>query len=279
MHLGADDQTSVPEEIRRYYELGLEKQRLTSAAGQLEFLRTQEIIQRYLPHPPGVVLDIGGGPGMYACWMALNDYEVHLVDPVPLHVEQAREASARQPSNPVNSFQLGDARQVAFMDKCVDGVLMLGPLYHIVERAQRITALEESRRVLKEGGVLIAVAISRFASTLAGLIEGYLEDLEVVRIIQRDLQDGQHRNPTAKPSFFTTSFFHHPRALEQEIREAGFSDVRLLAVEGPAVFLQDLEEQWKHRQQREMILEAVRWLEGEPSVMGVTGHLAAIAIV
>lgn len=279
MNLESDDHPSISEEIQRYYNLGLEEGRLTTAEGQLEFLRTQEIIRRYLPPPPGIVLDIGGGPGMYACWLALNDYEVHLVDPIPLHVKQARIASARQANKPVKSFQLGDGRQVAFAGNSVDGVLLLGPLYHIVERAERIAVLEESRRVLNKGGVVIAVAISRFASALAGLIEGYLEDVEFVRIVQRDLKDGQHRNPTEKPSYFTTSYFHHPGELEREVREAGFSDVRLLALEGPAVFLQDLEEQWKDRQQREKILEAVRWLEDEPSVMGVTGHLAAIATV
>ena len=51
------------------------------------------------PPPPRVVLDVGGGPGRYACWLAVGGYDVHLVDPVPRHVEQALAASAAQPDH------------------------------------------------------------------------------------------------------------------------------------------------------------------------------------
>ncbi len=59
--------------------------------------------------------------------------------------------------------------------------------------------------------------------------------------------------------------------------EASFAVEGLLAIEGAAVFLQDLEEQWRDPASRERVLEALRWLEDEPSVMGVTGHIIAIA--
>lgn len=271
-----DHQGSLPDEIQRYYEMGLEESRLSGAAGELEFARTQEIIGRYLPTPPSVVLDVGGGPGGYACWLAKEGFDVHLIDPVPLHLEQAKQASDRQPEAPIMSINLGDARQLEFPDDYADVVLLLGPLYHLTARSDRISALRESYRVLKHLGLLIAVGISRFASTYAGLIDGYFEDADFVRIARRDLTDGQHRNPTIKPSYFTTAFFHHPIELEQEVKEAGFSVEKLLAIEGAAVFLQDLEEQWNDLARRELILEALRWLEGEPSIIGVTGHLAAI---
>jgi ubiquinone/menaquinone biosynthesis C-methylase UbiE len=271
-----DQQLSLPEEIHHYYEMGLEASRLSDAAGKLEFIRTREIIRRYMPTPPCVVLDIGGGPGPYACWLAREGFDVHLIDPVPLHLEQAKQAAARQPEAPMKSVNLGDARQLDFPDEYADVVLLLGPLYHLSSRSDRILALKESYRVLKHPGLLIAVGISRFASTYAGLIDGYFQDADFVRIVKRDLADGQHRNPTSKPSYFTTAFFHHPTELEQEVNEAGFSVEKLLAIEGAAVFLQDLEEQWNDLARRELILEAVRWLEDEPSIIGVTGHIAAI---
>jgi hypothetical protein len=52
---------------------------------------------------------------------------------------------------------------------------------------------------------------------------------------------------------------------------------RGLSIEGAAVFLQDLEEQWHDFERKERILDAVRWLEDDPSVLGVTGHLMAVA--
>jgi ubiquinone/menaquinone biosynthesis C-methylase UbiE len=272
----ADQKRILLQDIQGYYEMGHEASRLSSSEGELEFVRSQEIIKRFLPEPPSVILDIGGGPGKYACWLAKEGYEVHLIDPVPLHLEQARQASDLQPETPIISIRQGEAKQLDFSDDYADAALMLGPLYHLLERADRITALKDVNRVLKHNGILIAVGISRFASTLAGLIEGYLLDPDFIQIIKRDLTDGQHRNPTGKPHYFTSSFFHHPAELEQEIEEAGFSVEKILAIEGAAVFLQDLEEQWKDLAKRELILEALRWMEEEPSINGVTGHIAAI---
>ena len=37
--------------------------------GPLELVRTRELIARYLPFPPAVVFDVGGGPGVYSCWL------------------------------------------------------------------------------------------------------------------------------------------------------------------------------------------------------------------
>ncbi|MCP4357708.1 MAG: class I SAM-dependent methyltransferase [Chloroflexi bacterium] len=272
-----NEQTLLSEEIAYYYGRGREAARLSGAEGELEFLRTQEIIGRYLPNPPTIILDVGGGPGAYACWLAQKGYEVHLIDPMPLHLEQARQASQRQPEFPLRSITLGDARALEFSDNYADVVLLLGPLYHLTERSDRLIALREAFRVLKPGGLLIAVGISQFASTFSGLIDGFFEDADFVQIAKRDLTDGQHRNPTSKSGYFTTSFFHHPLELERETAVAGFTVEKILAVEGAAVFLQNLDEQWNDPVRRKRVLEAVRWLEDEPSVIGVTGHIAAVA--
>ena len=102
----------LPGEIKAYYERRGESTRLSKTHGLIELARTQEIILRHLPPPPGTILDVGGGPGVYAAWLAARGYSVHLVDAMPLHVEQARQASARQPDTPVASLRVGDARRL-----------------------------------------------------------------------------------------------------------------------------------------------------------------------
>lgn len=72
--------------IQAYYAQGQEQDRLLYDGGTLELVRTQELLQRYLPPLPATVLDVGGGPGVYAGWLARLGYHVHLIDPISLHV-------------------------------------------------------------------------------------------------------------------------------------------------------------------------------------------------
>lgn len=268
---------AVPEEMIRFYqEQYAEEGRLSEGVFQLEMARTEEFFQRYLPQPPAVVYDVGGGPGVYACRLALRGYEVHLVDPVPRHLAQAQEASDRQADFPIAGFELGSAARLSRPEESVDAVLLLGPLYHLPERRDRLQALREAHRVLKTGGMLLAAAISRYASVLGGLFEGILSDPEFSAIVQRDLQDGRHYNPTEKPQYFTTGYFHLPDELGAELCTAGFAHEATLAVEGPGWLLADFNRRWEDPQRREILLEAVRQLETAPSMLGVSAHLLAV---
>lgn len=266
----------LPNEIVAHYEQGDEIERLSSSLGQLEETRMRELIARHLPATPAVIYDVGGGPGSYACWLAKQGYEVHLVDPVPLHVEQASAASQAQPDHPIAELCIGDARHLDRSDNSVDIVLMLGPLYHLTERNQRIAALRESYRILRKGGIIFAVAISRYASTLHGMIDGNM-DPEFIKIASRDLREGQHRNPNEHPRYFTTAFLHRPEEFKSEIETAGFNIEGLFGIQGPAWLLQNLEEQWADASHRERLLHIARSLENEPSVIGVSAHIMAIA--
>src|SRR5207248_10085517 len=92
---------------------------------RLEFARTKELLRRYLPPAPARVLDVGGGPGVYAAWLADAGYDVKLVDLLLLHVEHARELAAGR-----FAAEEGDARSLSELDESYDVVLLLGPLYH-----------------------------------------------------------------------------------------------------------------------------------------------------
>jgi ubiquinone/menaquinone biosynthesis C-methylase UbiE len=264
-------------EIVAYYALGLERDRLVSGPGALELARTQALLERYLPPPPAVIADVGGGPGRYAVWLAERGYQVHLVDPVPLHVEQARSSARERLGKTLASADVGDARALRLPDASADAVLLLGPLYHLPERAERVQALAEARRVCRAGGVIIAAAISRFASTLDGLRGGYLENPAFADVAAGDLRDGRHRNPTGDPAYFTTAYFHRPDELAAECGAAGLVHDATLAVEGPAWLLPDLEARLADDRRRSVLLDALAALEGEPTLLGASAHLLAVA--
>jgi SAM-dependent methyltransferase len=224
-----------------------------------------------------VVLDVGGGAGAYALWLADAGYEVHLVDPVPLHVEQAQAASRERPSGRLASARIGDARSLPFADESGDAVLLLGPLYHLTERDDRLRALAEARRVLRPGGLVFAATISRFASLIDGLRGALFDDPAFAPVVERDLADGQHRNDTGDPRYFTTAFFHHPAELAEEVSAAGLALLDVLALEGPGAYIPDFAGRWANPVTRERLLEFLRRVETEPSLLGVSPHLLAVA--
>ncbi|MGD1059606.1 MAG: methyltransferase domain-containing protein [Solirubrobacteraceae bacterium] len=262
--------------IAAHYRHDPERDRLETWA-PLEGVRTRELLGRFLPASPAVVLDVGGARGAYALPLAREGYEVHLLDPWEPHVKAALVASGAQHDAPLASVALGDARELPFSDASADAVLLLGPLYHLPGANDRAQALAETRRVLRSGGVLLAAAISRFASTFDGLRSGAISDPTFEAIVEGDLRDGVHRNPDpeGRPEWFTLAYFHQPAELGQELQMAGFTAVQILAVEGPGSF-RDLGTSLEDPKRRDAVLRAIQRVETEPTLMGASAHLMAV---
>ncbi len=253
----------MDELARRHYQGGIEFGRLVDETGQpqLELVRTLELLERFLPPAPADVLDVGGGPGVYAAALTDRGYRVRLVDALAEHVEHARRDGRFE-------ADVGDARQLDAADERYDAVLLMGPLYHLTDRRDRIAALREARRVLRRAGVLFAVAISRYASLFDGLRFGRHDDPAFAAVVERDLGDGQHRNEENVSGWFTTAFFHHPDELEAEIREAGLELESVIGIEGPGAWFPA---------PADVQLWAARVTESDLTMRAVSPHVVAVA--
>jgi ubiquinone/menaquinone biosynthesis C-methylase UbiE len=247
----------VDDGVLKYYGRGLESDRLDTGSARIERERTKELLQRHLPAPPAAILDVGGGPGFYACWLAKNGYSVRLVDPVPLHVEQATQL-AEGSATPF-AATLGDARSLDESDSSYDAILLLGPLYHLQSRDDRVTALAEARRVARPGGAVLVAAISRFASLLYGMKMGLLDDPAFVSLLEGVLRGGRWQ-PADDSEYFTSAYYHLPDELREEITEAGLVCEGVLGIEGPGWLMG--EEAWDDESARERILHAARVAKG-----------------
>jgi ubiquinone/menaquinone biosynthesis C-methylase UbiE len=284
MSSGRSEVTSVSEPappeldptIAEYYQRAPEEDRLEQGPFLLEELRTRELIERHARRPPATVLDVGGAAGKYALWLVDAGYTVHLVEPVPRLVAEAQRRSVAR-SRPLTSCRVGEARALDFPDQSADIVLLLGPLYHLTEAADRARALSEARRVLKPGGQLFAAAISRWASALDGLSRNLFQDPRFAAIVERDLREGQHRNPTERLDYFTTAYFHRPDELSAEVLGAGLILDGLYGLEGPGWLLSDVAARLADPRRRADLLQVARLLESEPSVLGVSAHLLVVA--
>ncbi len=260
-------------EIAAYYGQDREHDRLSRGSGQLEFERTRELVQRFLPPAPAVVLDVGGGTGPYSRWLLAQGHTVHLLDASPNHVERVR---ADPSLAGLASVTLGDARQLPYPSEQADGVLLLGPLYHLTERAERVQALREARRCLRPGGVLLAAAIARTASTLDGLLAGLDADERFRQMRNATLDNGLHQPPDPTLGWFTTAYFHRPEELREEVLEAGFGETELYAVEGLGNVVPDFEALWADEERRERLLDVIQRTEQDPTLFGLSAHLLAV---
>lgn len=122
--------------IKTYYDRAAEEARLQIGPFRLEELRSRELILRHAPKLPAVVLDVGGAAGAYSFWLAGLGYEVRLVDAVPRLIEVAR-ARNEHASHRLASCSVGDARALPDASDSIDMLLLLGPLYHLVESHDR----------------------------------------------------------------------------------------------------------------------------------------------
>jgi ubiquinone/menaquinone biosynthesis C-methylase UbiE len=269
-------ENKLSNEIINYYTNCNEKERLAYEYS-IEKIRSQEIISRYLSKDNLKILDIGGANGVYSFWLAALGHEVDLIDMTPKHIEQAKDYE-RANKIKLRSMTIGDACSLPFDDNTYDIVLLMGPIYHLQDRAQRIKALLEAKRVLKSNGIIFIAAVSRYSAMLDGYKFDLIEDSIFRKIFTDDVRNGNHTNFTGKEKYFTTSFFHHPDELKSEIEESGIDLQKILSVEGFTCCITDLDNKLKNEQYREWLLDSLRQTEEESPILGMGNHFLAIGI-
>ncbi|HEV8461447.1 MAG TPA: methyltransferase domain-containing protein [Gaiellaceae bacterium] len=230
---------------------------------RLERVRVQQILATRLPPAPATVLDVGGGEGVHSVFLAHRGYDVHLFDPVVKHVDEARAHGL--------DARIAEARALPFDDASADVVLLFGPLYHLRERGERLAALAETRRVLRPGGLLLAIAISRYAFLLDGLAsERLFTKPGRMQLVADSIESGVVANNLGAK-------LHRPDELTEEIADAGFAVEELLGVEGPGWLLQDFDAAWRDDARRAQLLEVAGLVEAERDLVAASTHMLVIA--
>lgn len=269
------------------YDAGIERGRLRTGIGLIEFERTKEILLEELPKAPAVIYDIGGAYGEYSWWLASLGYEAHLFDLSETNINMSEELAAEYPHARLASAQVCDARDIPRPDKSADAILLMGPLYSVTEYEERLLAIRESFRLLKDGGVLFSAALTPY-SVLVPRIATYhvddtkkgteLDDPAVLAIIERALTDGCYWNPERKiANGLGSSHLHTAKALREELAAGGFASSTVHGVMGGAWLAPNLDALLEEKKTKSLLMKTVRMLDAHEEIIGLSGHLLAVS--
>ena len=220
----------ISKELEDFYNNASEETRLEKGMGIFEFERIKELITEHISTPNATIIDVGGGTGKYAEWLTKNNHDVHLIDPVLKHIKLAKKR-ANKLKKPF-SVAIGEAKKLPFEDHFADLVILHGPLYHLQNEVDRITAIIEAKRVLKKGGIILGFAINATASTLVGLMNGMIHTNSFFDMCKQELTSGIHNAPKDFPFLLADAFYHKPEGLKKEFLEQDLTLINLFAVEG-----------------------------------------------
>ena len=269
------------------YNAGIERNRLRCGIGIIEFERTKEILLDKLPKPPAVIYDIGGAYGEYSWWLSSLGYEVHLFDLSETNIIMSAELAAEYPNVSLASAEVCDARSVPRPDKSADAILLMGPLYSITEFDERISALKESRRLLRDDGILFSAAITPYGGLIARITKyrrndsakaRELDNPAVLSAFERALDDGCYLNPERKiADGLGSSHLHTAKALREELACGGFMTATVHGVMGGAWLAPNLDELLENSETKETLMKTVRMLDTHEEIIGLSGHLLAIS--
>jgi ubiquinone/menaquinone biosynthesis C-methylase UbiE len=215
--------------IEHYYDTHTQNEwERVGVRHRTEFALSMRAFADHLPRPPASVLDVGGGPGRYAIALAQQGYAVTLLDLSQANLDFARARASEAGAQLVDVLRGNALDLAAFADASFDVVLLMGPLYHLTQEADRHTALHEAWRVLKPGGVIACACIMRFAPLREAARANPAMLLEQRDVMQRVLDEGI----LEMEGNFTTAYLMRPGEVQPLCEEHGFQTLALLAAEG-----------------------------------------------
>lgn len=218
----------MSEFVKTYYNEQAEQEwdRLNNPYNAVEMASTLWLIDRYFPGE-GAVCDIGLGPGRYAIELLKRGYGVTLLELSEKELEIARVkiAEAGLAADGYiceNAINLNKLR-----GESLDAALVMGPLYHLIEREQRLEVLRQTARILKPGGTAILSYINSWGTLKAGVLEfseTFRDPDDLYAYFDEQSLDAERG--------FTECYFTTPPKAMREIEEAGLELITYAGAEG-----------------------------------------------
>jgi len=265
----------ISKELEAFYNQASEETRLESGMGFFEFERIKSLIERHIKKPNVTIIDVGGGTGKYAEWLAEKGHTVHVIEPVEKHVKLAQKRANKLKNK--FTVTLGESQNLAIENEVADLVILHGPLYHLQKKEDRLQTINEAKRVLKKNGHILGFAINSSASTVAGLMQGLVHKKPFLEMCKTELTTGIHNPPKEFPWLLADGFYHKPKQLKKEFTSKNLEIINLFAVEGMIWLDNEYFANMLNPKKKETLLEILKTTELDESVLAFSPHMMLVA--
>lgn len=191
---------------------------------RIEFDITKRYLDEYIVGENLQIFDIGGGPGRYSIYLAEKGHKVSLLDLSSRNIQVAREKSAER-NIELEAYIHGNALELEDCEDKYDVILLMGPLYHLIEEADRRKSLAQALRLLKPNGIIFASFISNYAPILDHLKGLYT--IETEDELLGYLDDGKSSGDKG----FTTAYFSSHKEAKDLMDSFGVTELAFAGVE------------------------------------------------
>lgn len=235
---------------------------------KIEFDITKRYLDEYIIGEGLEIFDIGGGPGRYSIYLAEKGHKVSLLDLSKRNIQVAKEKSAEKGIT-LETYIHGNALELEEYEQKYDVVLLMGPLYHLVEESDRKKALEGALRLLKPNGIIFASFISKYAP-----IQDYLKEVYTIDSVDDllvFLQDGKSSGDKG----FTTAYFIDYKEAKNLMNSFGLTELKFTGVEN-ILGSKEKEINGLEEEQYKKWLEICYQLGKDENLMGTSEHFLYI---
>ena len=259
-------------DIAAFYNASAEYEDARLERHQLEYALTWRYLREYLPSQ-GSILEIGAATGRYTLALAQHGYHVTAVDLSAAELERCQQRIIEAGLSDHVQCVVADARNLqAVKDMAYDAVLLMGPLYHLIDESDRRLALQEALNRLRPSGIIVSAFISRFGAIgdLLASLPNWIDDQEEVQSL---LQHGKRPDEFPRGGF--RGYFVRVEELAPLHEALGCTTLVVAGVE-PGIGSDDACYNRLQGQQRQRWLDLLYAISREPAIIGASRHLLYI---
>jgi len=259
-------------DIAAHYDGELERERSRLDRHQLEHELTWRYLDQYLPNQ-GSILEVGAATGSYTVELAKRGYDLTAVDLSATLLDECRRRLADEGLEEKVRLVVADGRDLSLVtEKGFDAVLLMGPLYHLVEEEDRMAALRQVSDRLRNGGIIFSTFISRYGimGDVMKVMPYWVEDQEEVQFL---LAHG--RRPDHCPRVGFRGYFATVPEIAPLHESLGFETLALAGVE-PEISADDDIYNRLEGEQRRLWLDLLYTISTDESTIGASRHLLYI---